>query len=519
MSQNPDFFTQFLNNELPVEAKPTEKKFTQSMLEKNTSSTKIKMDSPKSIALESKENEIPMKEGAGVSIKTDEKYEHFINPNKKRNQIIAILSATIILLAIILYLIFGNKVEVPDFSIYTPSQIATWATKNNIMIIYMEEYHNDLAKGTLISQDIEPGKKIKKGSDISLIMSLGIDPEVVVSPLPSFDETWTTDDLSSWIKENYLMNATIKQLADETIERNHFIKMDLETDELTIQRKTKITFYVSTGSPYMVKMIDLKSKTETEVKTWAQKNDITVVYEKVAHDTIPENQIITQSIKPEIEFNPKTEILTVEVSSGPGILVPNLTSMTMEEIKIWANKNEINLMLTEKYHNSIPSNTMIDSSISMGDLIKKGDFVTLTFSLGKVGIKNFIGDTEISFMEWIDEQNLKGANLTPSISYQYIDLAEKNRIVAQSLYDRRVETGSTIQIVVNLGGHLTVPALTGLPESEARQNCQDSGLMCVFTYDYSNATDGTIASQDRQAGYNASEGDIINLIISKGPRP
>ena len=199
--------------------------------------------------------------------------------------------------------------------------------------------------------------------------------------------------------------------------------------------------------------------------------------------------------------------------------MPSLNSMTIEEIKAWATANTVNLMLTEKYHNSVAANTIIESSISSGEVIKKGDLVTITISLGKVGVKNFIGDTEISFMEWVDEQNLKGANITPSITYQYVDSAEKNKIIAQSLYDRRVETGANIQIVVNLGGHLTVPALTGLSEYDARQTCEYSGLTCVFTYDYSNAPDGTIASQDRQAGYNASEGDIMNVIISKGPRP
>lgn len=53
---------------------------------------------------------------------------------------------------------------------------------------------------------------------MTLVMSLGIDPEVIVT-LPDFDETWTTDELMNWIDENNLMNATIKNLADETIEK------------------------------------------------------------------------------------------------------------------------------------------------------------------------------------------------------------------------------------------------------------------------------------------------------------
>lgn len=67
--------------------------------------------------------------------------------------------------------------------------------------------------------------------------------------------------------------------------------------------------------------------------------------------------------------------------------MPSLNSMTIEEIKAWATANTVNLMLTEKYHNSVAANTIIESSISSGEVIKKGDLVTITISLGKVGVK------------------------------------------------------------------------------------------------------------------------------------
>lgn len=530
-NKNNDFFTQFLNNELPSQTSNEtshQEKFEvpikNSNVETKTSVPNAPQSSPR-IELDLRQNvqqsissSTANPKPAGVTLKTDEKYERFINPNKKRNQIIAIIISAIAVIAVIAYIIFGNKVEIPDFSAYSPSQIATWGTKNNMTLLYQEEYNNEIAKGSLISQNIEPGKKVKKGSELTLVMSLGIDPEVIV-PLPTFDETWTSTDLNAWIEENNLMNATIKTLSDETIEKDHFIKSDLDKDLSEIKRKTKVIFYVSTGSPYTLDMIDFSSKTETDVKTWAQKNGVTVTYEKLAHESIPEGQVISQSLEPETSFNPKTETLTVTISTGPGITVPNLSSMTIEEIKTWATINEVNLLLSEKYHNSISANTIIESNISAGDLIKKGDLVSITMSLGKVGVKNFIGDTEISFMDWLDEQNLKGANLVPSITYQYIDGAEKNKVIGQSIYDRRVDTGTTIQIIVNLGGHLAVPSLVGLSETDARTTCGNSGLICSFTYDYNNAPEGTIAAQDREAGYNASEGDIINAVISKGPRP
>ncbi|MGL4337696.1 MAG: PASTA domain-containing protein [Turicibacter sp.] len=536
-NNNKDFFSTFLNNEsneapkvTPNEAPPTVESPIQSNTNTEHSVTEgsvnespiekpsIKMDFTQPITptptVSAPETQ---KKSSGVTMKTDEKYERFVNPNKKRNEIIAIGCGVIAVLGIVLFMIFGNKVEVPDFSSYTPSQIAAWGSKNNMLMLYTEEYNNEVEKGKLIQQDIAAGKKVKKGSDLTLLMSLGIDPEVVVD-FPTFDNTWTYDSISTWIEENKLINATLKTLSDEDVEKDHFIKMDIDKNITEFKRKTKVTFYVSTGSPFMVDMIDLSKKTEAEINTWAQKNGVAVVFEKVAHDTIAEGQAISQSIETSTSFNPKKETLTIQISTGPGITVPNLAAMSVEEIKTWATTNVVTLIMTEKYHNTVSANTIIESDIKTGDIIKKGDLINMTMSLGKVGVTNFIGNTEVEFMTWVDEQNKKGAGITPNITYQYTDTAEKNKIMAQSIYDRRVDTGATIQVVVNLGGHLTIPDLLGLNEWDARARCEENGLVCVFNYDYSNTEDGKVASQDRQAGFNASSGDIINVVISKGPK-
>lgn len=238
-NKNTDFFTQFLNNEVPAQGPEENQQLEKTELplrnsdqtnkseqsKQTSSSPRIELDlrqpSPQSTHVSSNQSSSSSQsKAAGVTLKTDEKYERFINPNKKRNQMIAVITSAIAVIAVIAYIIFGNKVEIPDFSAYSPSQISAWGTKNNMTLLYQEEYNNEIAKGSLISQDVEPGKKIKKGSDITLVMSLGIDPEVVVS-LPVFDETWTSSDLNDWISENNLMNATIKTLSDETIEKDH----------------------------------------------------------------------------------------------------------------------------------------------------------------------------------------------------------------------------------------------------------------------------------------------------------
>ncbi|HAX73879.1 MAG TPA: penicillin-binding protein [Firmicutes bacterium] len=523
MNKNNDFFNAFLNG-TNVSNQPTstpshsetESKNSEQIKQIDTHSEPIeekKESTPKTNSQETSKNKTP--KHVGVTVKMDEKYERYVNPNRKRNIYLLSFCAGFGVFCIIYFVIFGNKVDIPDFSNYSPSQTAQWASKNDMMIFYQEEYNDEIPKGQLISQQYESGESIKKGNELTLVMSLGVDPEVVVQ-LPEFDENWTELDLTRWVEENKLINTTIKPLADEDIEKDRFIKSELENDVTEFKRKTKLTLYVSTGSPFMVDMIDLSTKTEVDITNWANRNGVVVTFESICHDTIPEGQVIGQSIETGVSFNPKKEELTIQLSAGPGIVIPNLYNMTIDEMNMWAGTYGVTINLTEKYHNTTASNTIISTNVNTGDIIKKDQIVEVTVSLGKIGLTNFMGQSEIEFMSWIDEQNQKGAKLAPKISYIYSDEAEKNKILAQSLFDRRVEIGSSVQIVVSLGKYIQVPNLIGLTESTAREKCSESGLVCVFTYESHVAPKGSIASQDKNGGSGASEGDILNIIISNG---
>ena len=79
----------------------------------------------------------------------------------------------IMLIALLLVVGCGSKTEkMKDLSLYTKSEIDTYAKDNNIIVSY-EEVYSTLDKGTVVSQSIKEGEEIKDDAKLVIELSLG----------------------------------------------------------------------------------------------------------------------------------------------------------------------------------------------------------------------------------------------------------------------------------------------------------------------------------------------------------
>lgn len=99
---------------------------------------------------------------------------------KKRQRRKYLLIALISLLAVVL-LSFTyyqlTHVKVPDFANENISEARSWGSEEGVAIKVNQEYDFDVDINQVISQDVEAGKKIRKGKTLTLASSLGADPE------------------------------------------------------------------------------------------------------------------------------------------------------------------------------------------------------------------------------------------------------------------------------------------------------------------------------------------------------
>lgn len=68
------------------------------------------------------------------------------------------------------------EVTIIDFSEMTIDNISNWCEENKVECYKRENYSNDIEKGKFINQSVQSGDKIKEGSTVEIIYSLGKEP-------------------------------------------------------------------------------------------------------------------------------------------------------------------------------------------------------------------------------------------------------------------------------------------------------------------------------------------------------
>src|SRR5690606_5812255 len=136
-------------------------------------------------------------------------------------------------------------------------------------------------------------------------------------------------------------------------------------------------------------------------------------------DFVPAGAVISQSIKPEEKVKKGTEI-TLVVSKGKMITVPDFTGYSKERATALAGELGIPVTIKERY-SSAPPNTFISQSIKAGTEYKQGDILELTYSIdNKIVLPSFVEQTRDAIESWAEELNDHGANITITVCNSYI---------------------------------------------------------------------------------------------------
>jgi len=93
-------------------------------------------------------------------------------------------------------------------------------------------------------------------------------------------------------------------------------------------------------------------------------------------------------------------------------------------------------------------------------------------------------------------------------------------VIAQTLpAGQMVGEGETVGVVISQGPRfVTVPPVEGLPIAAAEPGLKEMGLEIDRKDVWSREAEGTILSQDPPADSIVSEGSVITLVVSSGPR-
>ena len=244
----------------------------------------------------------------------------------------------------------------------------TYLGKNGIPYELKFEYSDKIQRGLIIKTDKKINEEIKQTDKIILTISKG--KEIKVPDL----KNKSLSEVTKWIIENNL-EIEYQDKYDSNIKKGRVIETNYKKGD-TIEEETKITVIFSKGPLKMPKFDKIDS-----FKQWADKYKIKYEIKEEFSNDIPKDNIIKYSIKEGEKINPE-DTITVYISKGKSIKVPNFIGMTKEEAKKQCN----NLNIICSFYNTLSDKTegtVISQSIQTDTEIGEGQNIDIEIATKK----------------------------------------------------------------------------------------------------------------------------------------
>ena len=308
-------------------------------------------------------------------------------PKKEINPMMIIVPSVVAVIVVValVYIFVFPHIKVESFVGKSQNDAAAWIKQNEIEsagIVFKEEYSFDVAKGNVVSQTPESGK-VKKDAKMTFVISKGADPDELVS-LPDI-KNMTKSEIESWISENKLSATKINTTYSDTVAKDEVISVDLSVDTDKFTRGTSLKINISKGPAPAgtIKVENFKGQAYSIVENWAKTKKITLKKVEAYDDDMASGLIISQSIAADKEMK-EGETLTVTVSKGKGVTVPNFLKMSETEYNTWKDTNtgENAIQVKEKVYYSTSDSYVIKQSVSAGTTIAQSEVVIVTINKG-----------------------------------------------------------------------------------------------------------------------------------------
>lgn len=384
-----------------------------------------------------------------------------------------------------------------------------WASGNNIEIVQTYEYSDVVEAYHIISQNIIAGTLTDEVEKIEFIISLGpnYDKEVIVQSLLG----WNIDELVDYIDSNFLNNVTINyELSSET--KDTVINQDKSG---TIRRSDAITITMSLGNKAdltSAELIDFTNMSLFDSTLWLKRNGISYSISYEFSDTIERHNVISQGTASGTIVAPLSTKVNLVVSKGKEIIVPDILSMTIEEVTNWVINNKLQINFSDAYDDTVSLGGIISSNRKSGDKLQEGDVIKIVTSKGQLKMEEFANLSD--FRNWAAKYNISYDE-----EYEFNkDLASGKIISLSKEKGAIIKNGETIKVVVSQGSPVTIPNFYNMSWTAIKSKCNSLGLSCSYSYgDYSTSISKDYAyKQSKTAGSEVVSGTSVKVTLSKG---
>lgn len=360
-------------------------------------------------------------------------HEEVVDKDYKKKKYAKMASIALIVILIILFLIWFirslNDVKMIDLTDKSLSEVNTWVKSNNITLVTTSVYNDDYEEGNIISQSVDINKKINKGSSVSVVVSLGSDPDVSVT-VPDFTGKSSTY-INSFIDDNHLLDANILYMYSD-IKEGIYVKHEYKSSNVidsNFKRGDTVNFYISKGTKPINENItvpDFVGKQKSDVEAFSKSSNVVINYSTAYSDTAALNEVISQSINAG-EVISETRSISVVISLGKQNVMPNFVNSPLDTVKEYCATESIKLKITYAPSNSVTKGNIVSQSVEAYSPVKSSLSVVVS-----LGTKITVIDYSSYYKEDVEAKALSDG-LTPSIKMQYSNSYSYGKFISQSI--------------------------------------------------------------------------------------
>lgn len=195
----------------------------------------------------------------------------------------------------------GPKIKVPDYTKMSVTEFTEWAIENKVKLEFIDQYHDTIKSGKVISSNVEIDQVIEQGSTIKVYVSLGKLKMQKFKNVSSF-YTWA---------DKYGIKYDTQHEFSDTVPAGEVIRYSYKAKE-TIKNNDTIVVVISDGAKKSVPDLSGMSKSEASSSLDAMGLNYNFIYQS---SNTGKDKVIGQSISAGSEVSAGTTI-TITLSSG-----------------------------------------------------------------------------------------------------------------------------------------------------------------------------------------------------------
>ena len=199
----------------------------------------------------------------------------------------------------------NKNVTVPDFLNKSKAEIETWASANEIEIIFKEKVSSSVPKGFAISQSVAAGTKIYRTDKITVEISLG-----KASIVPNFNNISKEEAQSI---EGF--HVVVKTAYSNTVSYGKLISQSVKAGSSVIDENAKIEVVYSDGRPFIDNLVGMSEKDLPAYFYGFNSKGCNITYRVTYVDSDQDKSTVVTASK-SLEFVNTTTVIDITISKG-----------------------------------------------------------------------------------------------------------------------------------------------------------------------------------------------------------